>query len=572
MLLAACNRSNPRVEAILLQADALMEEFPDSAFSLLDSLHYRQQLSKDETARYALLLAKATNKTYRPLLPCDSLLNIALSFYKKTSPERATALLYKGRLEEEMGQTERAIEFLQDGLAIIDDYPSEIETKRLLYSSLGILYEDNKHFEESLSAFRKMLTVCETDKDKAIALRGISKYFIMNDQVDSAFYYIKEALRYSIIAQDTILVPQMEHNLALYHYYYSHPDSALLFERKAISHAVNNSKRRLYYGTYGGILYDLDQIDSAIYYLNLSIDTTKYERHRLTTLLNLYQIEKYRGDYEKAARYLEEHVSIIDSLYTEERDTEISNLIHEHKTELRVQEEQAKGKRNQMVIILISAFVFLFLFITLLYYIYKRRIEKKLLNNKLKENAAKLAILHSTLEKNLTTLGTLKTEKEQLENDIRQLLHSQEIQEEQLTDMWKHEQTLLQQIAEREQQINQSNQQIRHLENWQFTQTKIYQRVIELRKMSDGNEIKHTLNSSDCEKLRSVLFSLNKRVVQELKERYPLLQDDDILLYILEQRTDFDTKAITICLGTTSTHAINQRRYRMKKRMGVSDS
>ena len=40
--------------------------------------------------------------------------------------------------------------------------------------------------------------------------------------------------------------------------------------------------------------------------------------------------------------------------------------------------------------------------------------------------------------------------------------------------------------------------------------------------------------------------------------------DDDIVLYFLEHCIDFDTKAIAISLGTTSKHAINQRRYRMK--------
>ncbi len=548
-----------------------MEDHPDSAFSLLDSLHFKQQLSKKETAHYALLLAKATNKTYRPLLPCDSLLDISLSYYKKSTPERATALLYKGRLEEELGQTERAIELLQRGLSIIRAYPNEKEIKKHLLSSLGILYEDNKHFEESLSAYRKMLSACDGDKDKAVALRGISKYFVMNDQADSAFYYIKEALQYSKNANDSILIPQMEHNLALYYYYYSQPDSALLMESKAISHAVNDTKRRLYYGTYGGILYDLDQIDSAVYYLNISIDTTKYEKGNLTTLLNLYNLEKYRGNYADAADYLERHVSLIDSLYTEERDTEISNLIHEHKTELRVQAEQARGKRNQIIIILISTFIFFLLLFTLLYFMYKRHREKKLLNYKLKENENKLTELHLSSERNLSILGKLKEEKEQLEKDIKQLLQSQVMQEEQLNIMLQHEQTLLRQIAESEQQIEQSNRQIRHLENWQFTQTKIYHKIKELRKSSEGNELKHTLNNSDCEKLRSVLFSLNKQIVRELKERYPLLQDDDILLYILEQRTDFDTKAITISLGTTSTHAINQRRYRMKKRMNSSE-
>ena len=57
LLMAACEGSHPQVEAVLRQADALMEAHPDSAFSLLDSLHYRLPMSRQETARYALLLA-----------------------------------------------------------------------------------------------------------------------------------------------------------------------------------------------------------------------------------------------------------------------------------------------------------------------------------------------------------------------------------------------------------------------------------------------------------------------------------------------------------------------------------
>lgn len=94
-MLAACERSHPQVEAILQKSDVLIEEHPDSTFSLLDSLHFSQQLSKKETARYALLIAKATDKT------------------SKNTPDRAMALLYKGRLEEEIGQTERALPLLE---------------------------------------------------------------------------------------------------------------------------------------------------------------------------------------------------------------------------------------------------------------------------------------------------------------------------------------------------------------------------------------------------------------------------------------------------------------------------
>ncbi|MBQ9498667.1 MAG: hypothetical protein IJR56_00970 [Bacteroidaceae bacterium] len=562
VLIAACEHSHPQVEAVLQQADALMDAHPDSAFSLLDSLHYRQPMSRQETARYALLLAKATNKTYHPLLPCDSLLDISLSYYKKSTPERATALLYKGRLEEELGQTGRAIELLQSSLSIIRDYPNEKEIKRHLLSSLGILYEDNKHFEESLSAFRKMLSVCDADKDKAIAFRGISKYYVMTDQTDSAFYYIKEALQCSKNANDSILIPQMEHNLALYYYYYSLPDSALLMEREAINHAVNDTKRRLYYGTYGAILYDLNQIDSAVYYLNASIDTTLFERHRLTTLLNLYQIEKYRGNLAEASQYLEEHVSILDSLYTEERDTEISNLIHEHKTELKVQEEKERGRRMQQLILLSASFLFLYILSAFMRYVHKKKKEKLQIDVKLHENEKQIALLQSLVSSHEEIIAQLEEKKKTLEKAHEEIIAKNEEQEHEL---FSNIHSLQEQIAAFHAQIEAAHKQIRLLENWQFTQTAIYQRVLELRKQA-SKEIPKSLNASEKNKLKTIIFSLNRKEVETIQLEYPSWTEDDILLKLLEDRTDFDAKTIAICFGIYSTHALNQRRYRMYRK------
>ena len=562
LLMAACEHSHPQVGAVLQQADALMEAHPDSTFSLLDSLHYRQPMSRQETARYALLLAKATDKTYQSLIPCDSLLDIALGYYNGKQTERALGLLYKGRLEQEMGQTERAIELMQEGLLILRKYPKEKETKRHLLSSLGILYEDNMHFEESLSMYRELQDVCEEDKDKAVALRGIANYFILNHQVDSALHYIKEALKRAFSARDSVLIPQMEHNLGLYYYYSSQPDSALFMERRAISHAVDAKKKRLYYGTYGGIMYDLDQIDSAVYYLNLSIDTTTYEKHRLTTLLTLYQIEKYQGDYAEAAHYLEEHVSILDSLYTEERDTEISNLIHEHKTALRVMEEKERGRRVQQMILFSAGFLIIYIVSAFIYFAKKKKKEKLLQDAQLKENEKRIHVLQDLVKGNEMLINQLKDEKSDLETKNSKMLS---LNEEQAKETLRREEDLQAQISNHQQQVEEARKQIRLLENWQFTQTAIYQKILQLRKQATG-EINKSLHPSEKDKLKTVLFSLNKGEVKSLQTEHPHWTDDDILLKLLEDRTDLDPKAITICLGLYSTHALNQRRYRMNKK------
>lgn len=172
----ACS-SDKHVETIFRQADSLLAERPDSALYLLETLADTCNLSASESAYYALLLARATDKCEKSLLPCDSLLDLALDYYDSDQKERAITLLYKGRLEIEMEQSERAIDFLLEGLDIIRNYPEEIETKRHLLSSLGNEYYNARLYEKAKNTFDELYRCCYTDKDKAIALYNVYSVF-----------------------------------------------------------------------------------------------------------------------------------------------------------------------------------------------------------------------------------------------------------------------------------------------------------------------------------------------------------------------------------------------------------
>ena len=81
LLPTACHRTDGRAEALLNNADSLLTANPDSALRLLEALPATTELTRRESARYALLLAQATDKCEKPLLPCDSLLDVALDYY-----------------------------------------------------------------------------------------------------------------------------------------------------------------------------------------------------------------------------------------------------------------------------------------------------------------------------------------------------------------------------------------------------------------------------------------------------------------------------------------------------------
>ena len=173
-------------EALLNNADSLLTANPDSALRLLEALPATTKLTRRESARYALLLAQATDKCEKPLLPCDSLLDVALDYYDDDERERAVALLYKGRLEVEMEQSERAIGFLLEGLEIIKKFPQDIETRKYLFSSLGNEYFDARLYEKAGKAYQELYKCCTTDKDKSIALNSLASFYAVTEKEDSA--------------------------------------------------------------------------------------------------------------------------------------------------------------------------------------------------------------------------------------------------------------------------------------------------------------------------------------------------------------------------------------------------
>lgn len=156
LLPCACTPKTDQHEADFLRAETWLDSAPDSALALLQSLPGRKSLSRRESARYALLLSRATNKCFKPLLPCDSLLEIALHYYNRNEEAYAFALLYKGRLEKEMGQHERATNYLLEGLRSSERFPQATELRRHLLSSLGEEYYHAGLYEKAIATYREI--------------------------------------------------------------------------------------------------------------------------------------------------------------------------------------------------------------------------------------------------------------------------------------------------------------------------------------------------------------------------------------------------------------------------------
>lgn len=64
------------------RAERYMEIYPDSALLLLNHIPYPERLRGQQSAIYALLLTQARDKNYLDSIQSDSLIKLAVDYYK----------------------------------------------------------------------------------------------------------------------------------------------------------------------------------------------------------------------------------------------------------------------------------------------------------------------------------------------------------------------------------------------------------------------------------------------------------------------------------------------------------
>lgn len=547
----SCSTGSTHIEAELLRVDSLITaQQPDSAWQLLQSHLPSANWTDKETARYALLWAASTDKCVKSLLPCDSLLDVALDYYDRNSKERAIALLYKGRLEVEMEQSERAVNFFLEGLNIIEKYPEEIEIKRHLLCSLGNEYMDANLYEKAGKTYREFQKYCFTDKDKAIALSRLGAYYSMTDKTDSALIYKHQALNIGKKSNDSTLIELLAYNLSREYCWTEQYDTAMYYAVKSLQYLPKHKKRARHYSNVGNIFYYKDDLDSAEYYLNKSLEDSLFYnlKEKSDILLKLSYIKEEQKEYRETTELLYQFIDIADSIYFTEQSSKIQQLIHQYDIKKKVDEEQKKSKD------LLKSTIGLFLFFSLILIIYfQHRINKRDKQRVINEHK-----LQQAQERYKNLLYSINES-----NRIITILQNEHFNYKQKTEAYKLE------IEKRECMIKKLEFEKENLRVWLFKQSSIYKIIEKLSNQKVSNKKELTvLTNNEQDKLKQIIADLYADFIHNLKNQYPLLTSEDCLFLCLE-KIGLSKQTIALCFGNTNTHALAQKKYRIKERMNT---
>ena len=511
--LSSC--SSPSVKnQLLLCADSLMETYPDSALSILESITYPQKMPRADRALYALLLTQARHKNYIALED-DSLIKTAVDYYgdKKKSLRAAKAHYYWGAIYSEKGYASFAVE---EYLTAIRLMPVRNEFLAMIYDNLAECYEEDRLYNVAIENYRAAYQILKGKDEQTYPMRGIARVFLLQNEKDSALYYYQQALDCTLADQDSSLIGALYHDLAMVYSEKKDYIQADKFVSKAIllqgQDAINTCLSK------AQIMLNLNKLDSASYFFSKNMDELDIYG-KAVCYDGMYQIAKRKGEWKTATENMDAYKILYDSMQIMTDNEELNRLMDKH------QLEEHKRLLSEHTRTLIFSFITAFsslMIICVFCFMWNDRKRKK----------HYIALQHELTQKRVDTM-------------------------------------LL-----KEEELSESNKEHIDKKRSELTEQQI-QLCISVLKTTDCYDQLEALERATPKQLL-VMRSLRKEirsdisnafvdVMMNLKERYPALTGDDVFFCVLSLLCC--SKTVVMELMDATSDALKTRKNRIKNKM-----
>ena len=499
---------------LLLSADSLMEIYPDSALSILESISSPQKLPCADRALYALLLTQARHKNYIALGD-DSLIKTAVEYYgdKKKSVRAAKAHYYWGATYGEKGYTSFAVD---EYLTAIRLMPVRDEFLAMIYDNLADCYEKDGLNNVAMEAYRAAYQILKGKSGQIYPMRGIARMFLLQNRKDSALFYYQQALDCALADKDSSLIGALYHDFAMVYNEKKDYILANQYVSKAImiqgEGAVNACLSK------AQIMLNLNQLDSASYFYNKNMSQLDIYG-KAVCYDGMYQIAKKKGEWKVATENMDIYKVLYDSIQIMTDNEELNRLMDKHQLEehKRLLSEHAKT----LVFTLVAVFFFLMI-ICVFCFMWNDRKRKKYY----------IALQHELTQKRVDTM----------------LLKDEEVSE--------------------------SNKEHIDKKRSELTEQQI-QLCVSVLKTTDCYDQLETLEKATPKQLlamrslrkdiRSTISNAFVDVMVNLKERYPTLTGDDVFYCVLSLL--YCSKTVMMELMDATSDALKTRKNRIKNKV-----
>lgn len=588
-LLSCTSSSTPEPLPELVRAESLMYDHPDSALMLLDSMASPSE--PYQNALWSLLVVQARDKNYIKHTS-DSLINVAYDYFisRDNLLLRALVLNYEGRVNEDLGEMEKATEFyLRAGDEVLqtEDY----ELGNLIYSNLGMIYTRRGLNKESLSFFQRAYEMAKLSHDNysiAFSLIYLGRVYGMLGEWEQSIDSYNQAIELSgyidnIAYRRKTLAASLVESASIYRVTGNAKFALTNLKRVECEQLYNKRNWPQTCMGLGDTYRYLEQYDSAYYYLNQALVTdniyTKQSAYQC-----LYLVCFADKKYEKANEYNLKFWQYTDSVEQLNRTNAIvevqAKYDHQKLENEKLALELDKSRLLRSSLIALSV---LLLVIALLIYIYQRRILKK--ERTIQKDKALLLQYTRQLNENEQLIKRNQERIVELSGEIAAYTELEESMKEQTAEM-EHLHTqnrellvannrLQRNIAQYSVLLQQKDGELEDFARLSTENVRLQKRETFLcERLIDGNaqlkalrlSPKYLKTQQERDAIVQAVNILYEDFTVRLSKQYPALTEEDLLFCCLVKlHLNNGTIATLFAISPAS---VTKRKQRIKERMG----
>jgi len=333
---------------MIAHSENIVEQQPDSALRLLQTILFPEKLNKSQYNKYYLILLEAKDKSYKDITS-DTIIFAVKDYYiqKKDYSSAALAAYYCGRLWHERNDMEKAVDAYIEAENLADN-TNNYNLKGLIQSNLGILHWDRSSYEKSIELSKNavgMYHKAQNYKNEIGALILIGNCFVLNNKIDSAFYYYNR----SLILADSYNLPKLQsdikQSMGIAYREQGFYDQAKKFFIEALAFPKDSVEQARILLNIAQIYVLTDNIDSVKFYLNkssvLQINNPSLIR---TSYFLKFKIEEKNNHYSDALNDYKEYYRYTTKVFDSEKNNKLLEIQEKYDY------EKLRNSQNQLII------------------------------------------------------------------------------------------------------------------------------------------------------------------------------------------------------------------------------
>lgn len=401
-------KPQPEAPQLLADAQRFMENNPDSAMLLIDSLFYPEKsLRHEDYMRYLVLHVQARYKTNRPVAD-DTLVFRARDHYSdrldKEPRMAALAWFYSGCVYRERGDYEKAMLHYKKAETYATG-TADTALQGLIQYNLGDLFAVQDLFSKAQENYKAAARFYgEHPEKEAYSLSAVGRMFLLDKNPDSAFFYFQKGLEAAKPTNDKVLQSLLAQNTGVAYQQIGQYAEAERYFRQSYRYNRDKEDQARYHLNLAKLFAQTEQLDSAAFYagkLKNSVESSDDNYLKASAYKFLADWEKARGRDNEAFAYQNKRIHSLNRIMDDRKDQSVYEIEQKYNYGQKQNFYNQRFIRFQQWLMGLMG-VLLVVVVSLLFLFWRM----------LKERAAKLRMQENVNTLRATTIDLLSVEEE----------------------------------------------------------------------------------------------------------------------------------------------------------------